>query len=117
MEKLMLEFTNEQVSRYIIGTIIFAMFYMLIYHKYGIRKSVVGYVQALISTLVYSLVFVFSIVGAGLVKEVLMQKQYTVMVIPVAWVLIMSCVIVSNLKKDFGIEDQNNKEDYKKKKH
>lgn len=43
----MLEFTNEQIKKYLLGVVLFTVFYLLIYRKKGRVKNISGYVEAI----------------------------------------------------------------------
>lgn len=100
----MLEFTNDQVKQYLLGVIIFTLFYMIIYHMKGTRKNVRGYIDAIKSCFIYAVSFIFFIVGIGLVKQFIVEKMYMGLLIPLGWLVIIYLLLRQCLKTDFDID-------------
>lgn len=99
----MLEFTNNDIKKYLIGVLIFTVIYMLIYHKKGFRRDIIGYIGALKSCFFYSIVFIFFMVGIGLINIGVIERMYTVLLVPLGWLLLGYLIVKNRLKKDLNI--------------
>lgn len=112
----MLEFTNEQIIGYLIGVIVFTVFYLIVYSKKGVCKNIAGYIEAVKSCFVYGVVGVFLIVGTGIARQIIMQgSAYAGLIVPIGWLLIIYLVVKSRLKKDFDLDISVFKLDARKK--
>ena len=100
----MLEFTSEQIQKYLTGVVIFTIFYLIIFHIKGRRKNLAGYSDAVKSCIIYAVMGVFFIVGIGLVKPLIVDKQYLGLLVPLGWLFIICLGVRACLKNDFDID-------------
>ena len=96
----------NQINIYVFIWIIISIIYMLIYRFKGTRQSFEGYFQAIQSCICYGVVSIFVALGIFIVKEIIIQKIYIGLIIPLVWGLIGYSIIKACLKRDFSINIQ-----------
>lgn len=99
----MLEFTYDEVKKYLLGVIVFTAIYLLVFYKKGKNKSMIGYMNAIKSCIVYAVIGVFFVVGIGIIKLAFEQLEYMALLIPLGWLLIIYLVLKECLKNDFDL--------------
>ena len=76
---------------------------MILYRFKGTRQNFEGYFQAIQSCIGYGVVSLFVVFGIFIVKEIVIQKMYIGLIIPLVWGTIGYSIIKACLKRDFSL--------------
>ena len=107
-----MEISLSQIKIYIFGWIILSMLYMVIYRFKGTRQDFEGYFQAIQSCICYGVVSLFVVFGIFIVKEIIVQRMYIGLIIPIVWGMIGYSIIKAALKRDFSLNIRIIKRDF-----
>ncbi len=107
-----MEISLTQIKIYIFGWIILSTLYMVIYRFKGTRQDFEGYFQAIQSCICYGVVSLFVVFGIFIVKEIIVQRMYIGLIIPIVWGMIGYSIIKAALKRDFSLNIRIIKRDF-----
>lgn len=93
---------SEQIVKFFMGIGIITLVYMIWFKKYGVNRSIVGYVIAFSHAVIISIFGMFIYVGGQFLKIIMSTSDYFGLIFLIAFLL-----VVYKMLKDFFYEDFN----------